>query len=130
VAHDLKAAVHAEADPVRVEAGYDDDTPAEEARVTVTAADGTVVASGRTDERGTWSFPRPGPGRYTVAVESAGHRDAVGLTIPATAVEAPVVYARERLDKNLGLVIGLVLLLGGTLAFVLFRRSRKTPESA
>lgn len=129
-AHDLKADVKPLADVVRVEAGYDDGTPAEGARVTVTDEAETVIASGVLDERGVWSFPTPGPGSYRVVVESAGHRDEVKLTIHES--EPPAVFSRERLDKTLGLAIGLALLLGGTLAFVLLRRgkSRRATDTA
>jgi prepilin-type N-terminal cleavage/methylation domain-containing protein len=119
-AHALKASVDPTADPIRVEAGYDDDTPAEAARVTVTAADGTVVASGTLDERGTWAFPKPGPGVYSIVIEVTGHRDAVRLEVPEGS--NPLVYARQHLDRWLGVAIGLALLLGGTLAFVYLRR--------
>jgi hypothetical protein len=122
-AHGLRADVTPTADPIRVEAGYDDGTPADDARVTVTAADGTVVASGKTDERGVWSFPKPGPGSYTVAVESAGHRDAVGLEVPEAAL--PTVFARFRLNKTVAIILGLALILGGTLLFIRVGRSRR-----
>jgi hypothetical protein len=53
----------------------DDDTPAEEASVVVTTIDGKPVANGKTDERGLWSFARPGPGRYLIVVDAgSGHR--------------------------------------------------------
>jgi len=121
-AHDLKADVKPLADMVRVEAGYDDGTPAEGARVTVKDDTGTIVAEGVLDERGVWSFPKPGPGSYRVVVESAGHGDEVKLTVHES--EPPAVFSRLRLDKTLGLVIGLALTLGGTLAFVLLRRGK------
>ena len=122
-AHDLKASVNALADPIRVEAGFDDDTPADGARVEVTDAEGRTIASGVLDDKGLWSFPKPGPGSYRIVVELAGHRDAIRLVIPEAV--PPEVVADWRLDKNLGLVIGLALLLGGSAAFVLLRRSRR-----
>ena len=129
VAHDLIAKVDPAADPIRVEAGYDDGTPAQGARVEVTDDDdaGTVFASGVLDERGRWSFPTPGPGRYRVVVESAGHFDVVKLTIRER--EPPAVFSRERLDKTLGLVIGLTLILCGTVVFVLIRRGMSRPAT-
>jgi len=122
-AHDLIARVNPSVDPIRVEAGYDDGTPAEAARATVTDADGNAIASGILDDKGMWSFPRPGPGRYEIVVELAGHRDAVVLVIED---ESPAVSSRWRLDKDLGRAIGLTLLLGGTLAFILLRRRKRT----
>lgn len=126
-AHDLKAEVKAEADPIRVEAYFDDETPAQSARVTVTRSDGESIASGTTDDRGLWSFPKPSPGRYRITVESAGHRDDVRLTIPGAEepTSAPAVESDTRLNPNLGLGIGLALLLGGSLAFVVLRSRRR-----
>src|SRR5437763_1558459 len=80
-AHDLKTVVTIGPDVVKVEAGFDDDSPAEKARVTVTDTSGATVGGGVLDERGVWSFPRPAPGRYTVVVESAGHRDKVPIEV-------------------------------------------------
>ncbi|MBX9628753.1 MAG: carboxypeptidase-like regulatory domain-containing protein [Gemmataceae bacterium] len=121
-AHDLKADIpQPDADPVRVVASFDDDTPADGARVTVTDAAGQVVASGTTDDRGVWSFPRPGPGEYTIVVEGAGHRDAIRLKIGEPGVLAEVT-SRLRLDRWLGLAIGLAGLLGLTALYVLLRR--------
>ena len=59
-------------DRLRVEAYYDDGTPAQEAKVTVRRAD-QVVVEGRTDDKGVWTCPRPEPGTYTVRVVSVGH---------------------------------------------------------
>jgi hypothetical protein len=131
-AHDLRTVLHIGHDTVKVEAGYDDDTPAEKARVLVTDGAGETVAAGVLDERGLWVFPRPQPGEYVVVVESAGHRDRLGFTITAPVAEAgPIAYTSWRLDKRLGLAIGLVLLLGGTVALRYVRRApRILPESA
>jgi len=131
-AHDLKAKLDPETDPIRVEAWFDDDTPAQHARISVVRSTGEEVAAGVTDERGLWSFPRPGPGLYRVTVESVGHRDVLRFTIPGAEepAAAPTVEGDARLDKNLGLVVGLVLLLGGSLAFILIRRKKHTPDTA
>jgi hypothetical protein len=70
---------------VNVEAFYDDNTAADSAKVVVTDSDGKVVAEGKTDKDGKWSFEAPAPGKYKVAVNAgAGHRTTVSLTIPAT----------------------------------------------
>ena len=127
-AHDLRAKVSPDSNPIRVEAWFDDDEPAAEARVVVTDAEGRTIASGVLDEKGVWSFPKPGPGSYLIVVELAGHRDPIHLNIPDAA--PPEVAETWRLDKNLGLVIGLGLLLGGSLAFAWLRRSRRRGEVA
>lgn len=127
-AHDLQARVNADADPVRVEAGFDD-IPADGAAVTVTDATGTVVASGTTDDRGVWTFPRPEPGDYTIVVEGVGHRDQVRLILPATGGPSEVL-SRFRFDKRVGLAAGLAGLLGLTALFARLRRSRSGERGA
>ena len=119
------------ADRVTVEGGYDDETPASEARVTVKGVAGTAIATGVLDDRGLWSFARPAPGSYIAVVEIAGHHDRVKFEVPgaADAGAAPatpdaVTYSNRRLDKRLGLTIGLVIILGATLAYVVIRRGR------
>jgi hypothetical protein len=123
-AHDLRAKVTVTAAEVRVEAGYDDDTPADGAKVSLAAADGTTVASGTLDATGRWSTPAPPPGTFTVVVNDFGHRDRVAFTIDSPTADAPAeaTFTGWRLDKTLGLVAGLVLLLGGTLVYVVVRR--------
>lgn len=70
-----------------IEAYYDDDTPAQEAKVEVVDAAGTVVASGRTDDKGVLRLARPGHGTYTVRVDAgAGHRVKKSMTIGAAGV--------------------------------------------
>jgi hypothetical protein len=129
-AHDLKAVVTVTATEVKVEAGYDDETPADGGKVSLTTADGTAVADGKLDERGRWATKVPPPGSYVVVVNDIGHRDRVTFTIPdptpaASAPAAPdATYANWRLDKTLGLAIGLAVLLGGSLLYTLVRRRR------
>lgn len=85
-AHALDAEAKLKNGVVRVEAFFDDDTPAERASVTVTDAGGKVIAEGKTDERGVWSFPAPPPGKYKMVVDAgAGHRKVKDLTIPEQA---------------------------------------------
>ena len=118
--------VNLEKDPVAVEAWFDDDTPAQAARVRVVRDTGEEVAAGATDDRGTWSFPKPGPGRYRVEVESIGHRDVIRFTIPGAADEEPILVETDtRLNQKLGLSIGLTMLLGGSAAFIVLRRRRR-----
>ncbi len=127
-AHDLKVMVNLEGDPIKLEAWFDDDTPAEMGRVTVSRENGEEIAAGTTNERGQWSFPKPGPGIYRIVVECIGHRDVLKLTIPgAESTDAPIAVGDFRLSQKLGLGIGLAMILGGSLAFVLLRlRKGKT----
>ena len=127
-AHDLKAEVKPVGDSIRVEAGFDDGMPAEGARGELVDSDGKTIVAGVLDEKGVWSFPKPGPGTYRIVVEQTGHRDTVQLIIPEGT--PPMAIARWRLDKDLGLVIGLALLLGGTVGYMLLRQRRRDSASA
>lgn len=119
-AHNLIADVNPSVEPIRVLAYYDDDTPAEGARVSVLDANEATVAAGVCDEKGVWRFPRPGPGKYRIIAEQAGHRsDPVVLDVPEAA--PPLAISRWRLDKHLGLAIGLGIILGGTGLYMLVR---------
>lgn len=90
-AHALGAECKLRGDRVEVEAYYDDDTPARNARVTVQDAAKKNVAEGRTNSKGFWSFSRPEPGWYRVTVDAgAGHRTTVTITVPSTEAEAAV----------------------------------------
>lgn len=107
----------------RVEAWFEGEIPAESARVTVSNSAGEVLHSGSTDERGVWSFPKPGPGQYRIVVESTGHREEARLRIPGQEPESvPTILTDSRLSQTLGLSIGLALILGGTGGFLLIRR--------
>lgn len=120
-AHDLRAKVTVLPDAIRVEAGFDDDTPAEGARVRVTAAaGGREVAAGTTDERGVCLLPALPEGEYTATVEGLGHRDAVTFRVGCASGETE--FTAWRLDKQVGLAIGLLAILGGTLMFWWGRR--------
>jgi hypothetical protein len=83
-AHALGAECRLRGNQVEVEAFFDDDTPAQDAKVTVTDAQQQVIAQGRTDGQGRWSFPAPQPGDYLVLVEAgAGHSARVKMTVPS-----------------------------------------------
>ena len=126
-AHDLKLEYQFTATEVKFVAAYDGDEPAEGAKITLSTAEGVEVAKGELNDKGVWVTPLPPPGKYVVVVRDAGHRDRKEFTIhpPAVAAAEPVVevtYERWRIDKSLGLSIGLGVLLGGTILFVILRR--------
>jgi hypothetical protein len=88
-AHALGTDCRLAGERVEVEAYYEDDTPARQARVRVVDAHQALVAEGRTDEAGKWAFPRPAPGRYEVVVDAgASHRHTTPITVPASSVSA------------------------------------------
>jgi hypothetical protein len=84
LAHRLHVDSWVVGETVRIEAFYDDGTPAQEAKITLKLG-GQLVAEGRTDDKGVWTSPRPKPGTYTVRAESIGHA-ATGdpLNVPET----------------------------------------------
>jgi nickel transport protein len=85
-AHAIDAEAKLKDGAVTVEAFYDDNTPAENATVTITDPGGKVIAEGKTDARGVWSFAAPPPGKYNMVVDAgAGHRKTKELVIPAGA---------------------------------------------
>jgi hypothetical protein len=102
VAHDLRVVVKLLPDRVQVEAGYDDDTPAEAAKVILTDSQGTVVAEGSTDERGVCHLPKLGPGRYTAKVVSAGHADTVAFEVGSDLEQ----FSGWRMNRMVGLAVG------------------------
>jgi nickel transport protein len=83
-AHALGADCKVNGARVELEAYYDDDTPARDARVRVADGEGQQVAEGRTDAAGRWSFDRPRAGTYRVIVDAgAGHRKELTITLAA-----------------------------------------------
>jgi hypothetical protein len=110
-AHALRTKVTV-AETVKVEAYFDGGEPAEFADATVTDASGTEILTGKTDERGVWTFPLPKPGAFTLRVRlKDGHAAKVEFRVEDEA-EAPVVYEPWRMNKALALAVGLLLLLG------------------
>lgn len=71
-AHKLIVDPRIKGERLHVEAFYEDETPAQQAKIIVLNGD-TVVAEGRTDEKGVWSCPKPFAGTYLVKAESLGH---------------------------------------------------------
>lgn len=124
VAHGLHADVTV-ADTIKVVAYFDDDMPAESAEVRVTGAAGTEVFAGKTDERGVCTFPRPAPGAYTLRVKSTGHAAKVEFRVDGESEAAPAVYTGWRMNRTVGLAVGLVLLLGLSIACKFFLRRRR-----
>jgi nickel transport protein len=138
-AHKLIVDAAPNGDRLRVEAYYEDDTPADDAKVTVLQGE-TVVAEGKTDDKGVWSCPLPPPGTYQVKVLSVGH---VGLK-SVDVVGPPSVTSDPRFDQALNpeqraentktpwnrLGLGVGLILGLALAWWLIRRkSHDHPHS-
>jgi prepilin-type N-terminal cleavage/methylation domain-containing protein/prepilin-type processing-associated H-X9-DG protein len=151
-AHGIGVEAKLKGDRVAVEAFFDEDTPAADSKMAVTSEDGKVVAEGKADAKGMWSFPVPPAGKYRVSVDAGGgHLAKTTITIPprpaaqstppsegtAPPAEPEVVVSegptrsettgwRRWLMAGVGVtVIGLL-----TLAFRLFTRKRiRSPAS-
>ena len=123
---------------------YDDDSPAQKAKVDVVDAKDAVIVTGITDHKGQWSFATPPPGKYEVRVDGgAGHRAKRSLTIPgpmsAEATSAPVAEVTISEGANraeftgipwLKIAIGLVVIGSCTGVFLLVSFFRKPETSA
>jgi hypothetical protein len=135
-AHDLGIEMTFDGEIVRVEAFYDDDTPAAEAKVLVRDDSKETIAEGMTDKDGAWTFPRPAPGKYWIEVDAgAGHRRFARLTVPAKRGDAPVTdqpsraeFTRSRLPQ---LLIGVAIIMAGAIGLHWFMQRRRTnvPDS-
>jgi hypothetical protein len=123
-AHDLRAEIKVGADAIRLVASYEGEDPAQEATVTLTSAGGEVVASGKTDDRGVWSCPRPSPGSYLLVVEQTGHRTKKDVVVPGDGTTAA--YTPDRLDKRVGVAVGLGAIAVLGLVFKFARRKSGT----
>ncbi len=126
-AHDMNATVQVGADGVRAEVFFEEGLPAEFAKVSVTDATGAEVVAGTTDENGGWTFPAPGPGEYLLTAKCIGHVATVRFSVagPSEQDSPPVSYTGYRLNKAVGLTVGVGGLLGASALFWLLRRRRE-----
>jgi nickel transport protein len=142
MAHGLNVSLESDAPgapggQVSVVAYFDDDTPAQAAKVVVTENDGTPVVQGSADERGRWAFARPAPGRYRIVVDAAGgHRVHANLVIPAEASASAGIDTPSRAEFTrfpwigIGAGVGLLAFLAGVSWFVRRRRTEGSAESS
>ncbi|HVK13982.1 MAG TPA: hypothetical protein VM597_34890 [Gemmataceae bacterium] len=133
-AHKLIVQAGPKGDRLRIEAYYEDDTPADDAKVALLQGE-TVVAEGKTDDKGVWLCPLPAAGTYEVKVLSVGHVGRTTVEIagppPATFEADPGVNTEKRVEDTktkwdrLGLGVGLIL--GLAIAWWLIRRKSHGP---
>ena len=122
---ELTVRVPPDAPEITLLAAFDDGTPAKEAEVVVTDAEGKEIAKGKTDEKGVWKFAKPAPGTYVAAVEAFGHKDRVKFEVVGKG-ETETEYTGWRPDRTLGLVLGVGGLLLASAGFW-WLRLRKHP---
>ncbi len=119
---------------VRIEAFFDDDTPARSAKITIEDIAKTVLNDGLTDDQGFWTIPKPKPGKYIVRVDAGdGHAAKTTITIPGDQLESESHPSRIESDsasrefltgwnRLLMTSVGLALIAGLTLAIRLTRK--------
>ncbi len=113
VPHNLCAKVKIEGTNLRIEAFFDNETPADNAKVKLLSNKKTLQEA-MTDERGLCSIPAPGAGNYTIDVNAGGgHRTEVTFTIEAAVEEQTAGADKESVFQRrwLGAVVGLVIIL-------------------
>jgi nickel transport protein len=119
-------------DRLRVEVYYDDDAPAQDAKVTVFFGD-EQLATGMTDEKGVWTCQAPGPGTYLVRAESLGHAAKETVVVPDPAAEplppAPESRANRTRTPWRNIALGLGLIGGAILVGRVLRRTPAAPVS-
>ena len=133
-AHAHAVAVEAKlaGDRVAIAAFFDDDEPAADAKVTVHDDGNGLVAEGKTDAAGVWSFAVPPAGRYTVRVDTGeGHATTTVVTVPpngagsASIADGPSRAARTGWLRVLGAAVGLLGIAAATIVLTRLKRPSK-----
>lgn len=89
-AHAISGTCQFRGGQIEVQAYYEDDAPAQNARVVVFDGQRKELAQGRTDKTGRWLAAAPPAGKYEVLIDAgAGHRVTLKITIPGTSSEKP-----------------------------------------
>lgn len=131
-AHALNAECWVKGDQVEVKATFDDGTHPNNAKVQVLDTEGKEIASGLTDARGLWSFPKPTDGPYRVIVDAgAGHRTETRMTIGGDASMLPSLVSTGSTEEEftrfkwLQVLLGLFAIAGFCAVLWLIQRSRR-----
>jgi len=109
-AHALEAIVRVTENALIVEVGYDDDTPASDAKVVIYDSHNQIVYEATTNERGICTFSLPTAGTYRAEVTSTGHRTHVTFVVE----NVPREYRNWRPNHIFGLILGVSGLLALT----------------
>lgn len=116
--HNLCAKVDIQGANLRIEAFYDNETPADGAKVKL-ISNKTTLREAITDERGLCSIPAPAAGNYTIEVNAGGgHRTEITFTIEAALDEQTAGADKESVFQRRiwGAIIGLGVIVALTFA--------------
>ncbi len=109
---------------------FDTDLPADDAAVTLHGPDGNVIATGKTDDTGTWRCPKPAPGTYQLHVKAFGsHEKTVAVEIAAP--PAPPEPPRAPSESGWGWIAAVVTAIGAVLGAGLWawRRQQRVTDT-
>lgn len=136
-AHALGVECKLKGTKITVEAFFDDDTPARDAKVTVADAKKQTVSTGRTDANGNWTVDSPGPGKYRVTVDAGdGHLASANIVVPGAASSAtttttisdsPSRSAFTRIPW-FAVLVGISVIFGGAAVYYAVRRTFRRAE--
>lgn len=99
--HGLYVKATWQAGELKVEAFYDDDTPAMRAKVAVLDDQGQTLATGVTNEQGIWRLAWRQGGKFTLRCDAGdGHRATTTLDVPTSAASLPTHAAPTAPDKT------------------------------
>lgn len=88
-AHAIDGRWRIRADKLEVRAFFDDDSPAEDAKVRVLDLEAKQVQEGKTDADGLCVLPLPPAGEYHIVIDAgAGHRKTIEIRVPAAGYPA------------------------------------------
>jgi hypothetical protein len=112
--HGLYAHVELRNGQVHLESWFDDDTPAQQAKVKIIAG-GHTLREGLTDDKGVWTTERLPPGKYQIQVDAgAGHRKELTFEMPADASAHTAGPTKNEVREQhwIGILLGLAVVLG------------------
>lgn len=125
--HNLCAKVDIQGTNLRIEAWFDNETPADGAKVKL-LSNKKLLHEAVTDEKGLCSIPAPGAGSYTIDVNAGGgHRTEITFTIEAAVDEQTVGADKESVFQRrwLGAFTGLVIICFFTITTIYLKRKAK-----
>jgi hypothetical protein len=83
LAHEIGIEIKLKESEVQVVVFFEDDTPAQQAQVTLKNEIGKVLLEGKTNDKGVWSFPTPKAGKYRLEANAGEkHQAKTTFTIP------------------------------------------------